>query len=873
MKKNYIAFCPELLSGLKTELQMKVALLLFTYFVVFNVQGQVAVTGAVTGNGSYATLGAAFTAIGTSQTGANINIAVSGNTTESAIVNIGAGNWTSVTISPSGGSWTVSGSLASELIRFNGADNVTINGLNTGGNGLTITNTSTSNTDGTSTIKFLADATNNIITNCTVLGSCSMVHTNLGGVVWFSDGTTTGNDDNTISNCNIGPAGSTLPSKLIYGRGMTTNAAIGNSGITITNCNLYDFFLTPSSLGCAAIYATTGNSDWTISNNKIYQTGTRTFTGASTMTMYGILCSNVAYGNNMQITGNIIGYANSAGTGTLTLAGSGAPGVFQGIYLNASPSAVNTCNINNNTISDISLTSSAGGSVNVFYGINNLTTATSNTINVNGNTVRNIVTNTTSGIMHPIFAGSATTLNCSNNTINNISRTGAGILYGISYASSTTVTFNANTISNLSSTSASSTASVSGIYSANSPQNEIFTNNVLSNFSSLSTAAQSIYGIYNQTANLGNKTFQNNSFTNFSLPNTGAGSIYGIRMAAGGTLNEVSGNTVSSFSGGTNIYGISVAAGTTNNVYKNKVYGLSSSVASPSVSGISISGGTTNNIYNNIIGDLTAPSANAANPLNGIYISGGSTANVYYNTVRLNANSVGALFGSSAVYAVTGTTVDFRNNIFTNESTAAGAGLAAAYRRSSTTLTSYASASNNNLFYGSTIFTDGTNTDATLAVYQARVSTRDVASVSVLPAFTSTTGSNPQFLHIDTTVATPIEGGGTPIVGCTNDYDGDVRNATTPDIGADEFTTVLGVSDFALSSLKVYPNPVNDVLQIENSQFMTAIEMYNIEGRKVISKSVNSMTASIPMSEFAVGAYFVVITSDNAVKTVKVVKR
>jgi hypothetical protein len=41
---------------------------------------------------------------------------------------------------PSGGTRTISGSVAAPLLNFNGADNVIINGLNTGGNSLTISN-------------------------------------------------------------------------------------------------------------------------------------------------------------------------------------------------------------------------------------------------------------------------------------------------------------------------------------------------------------------------------------------------------------------------------------------------------------------------------------------------------------------------------------------------------------------------------------------------------------------------------------------------------------------------------------------------------------------------------------------------------------
>jgi hypothetical protein len=74
-----------------------------------------------------------------------------------------------LTISPSGATRTISGSVAAPLLNFNGADNVIIDGLNTGGNSLTISNTSTA--AGTSTIRFINDATNNIIRNCTIEGS------------------------------------------------------------------------------------------------------------------------------------------------------------------------------------------------------------------------------------------------------------------------------------------------------------------------------------------------------------------------------------------------------------------------------------------------------------------------------------------------------------------------------------------------------------------------------------------------------------------------------------------------------------------------------------------------------------------------------
>lgn len=66
---------------------------------------------------------------------------------------------------------------------------------------------------------------------------------------------------------------------------------------------------------------------------------------------------------------------------------------------------------------------------------------------------------------------------------------------------------------------------------------------------------------------------------------------------------------------------------------------------------------------------------------------------------------------------------------------------------------------------------------------------QDGASFSVEPPFTSATD-----LHLLTNVPTLLESGGTPIAGVTIDYDAETRNATTPDIGADEgaFMAVVG---------------------------------------------------------------------------------
>jgi hypothetical protein len=457
-----------------------------------------------------------------------------------------------------------------------------------------------------------------------------------------------------------------------------------------------------------------------------------------------------------------------------------------------STAAANTVTINNNTINVNYSTATTGA----YTGI--LNSATAAIVNINGSIITKVAGGDLAGTGTHVMieTGSPTTVTANSNSITNITRGGAsGSWRGIKMTSPTNFTANSNTIDSLSWTAAASTGGIDAIYSISSAVNVTANSNIITNLSTPTTGT--ITGI-NEFGVSGLKTYQNNQIHNFSTTAGGAGgaTLRGISESTGST-NDFSGNQIFSLNstgttGGTSgtIVGITVSSGTTNNIYKNKIYDLSSTSTGPTVSAITASGGTTDNIYNNLMGDLRATAANAANPLIGLNVTGGTTVNAYFNTVYLAGSSSGALFGSSAVSVSTTPTVTLADNAFVNASSTTGAGLAVAYRRSTATLTTYGSASNNNDFFGSTTYTDGTNTDVGIAAYKTRVASRDSASFSENPPFLSTTGSSANFLHINTTIATQLESGGAPIAGITTDFDGQTRNATTPDVGADEFTGI-----------------------------------------------------------------------------------
>ena len=173
-----------------------------------------------------------------------------------------------LTIRPASGvtGVAVSGSTTFSIIRIDNEDYITFDGR-PGGNGssneLLLRNT---NSYGT-TILFINDASNNLIRNCNIE---SENVSGTSGAIFFSTGTSTGNDNNTIQNCNIRDRSdvSGVPTNLIYSSG--TSVTVSNSNNSILNNKIFNFTST-------GIYlSTTGNDNWTITGNEIYQTSTRT---------------------------------------------------------------------------------------------------------------------------------------------------------------------------------------------------------------------------------------------------------------------------------------------------------------------------------------------------------------------------------------------------------------------------------------------------------------------------------------------------------------------------------------------------------------------------------------------------------------------
>ena len=83
---------------------------------------------------------------------------------------------------------------------------------------------------------------------------------------------------------------------------------------------------------------------------------------------------------------------------------------------------------------------------------------------------------------------------------------------------------------------------------------------------------------------------------------------------------------------------------------------------------------------------------------------------------------------------------------------------------------------------------------------------------------------------------------------------------------------VLGNQDEVFERLSIYPNPVDNVLNIMNAE-NAAIEIYNILGQLLYTKNDISIYEQIEVSQFISGTYLIKVKNGNAVKTSKFVKK
>ncbi len=474
-------------------------------------------------------------------------------------------------------------------------------------------------------------------------------------------------------------------------------------------------------------------------------------------------------GNYTTITNAVNAYNNSCLTGAVifNLIDATYPSETFPITINQNPdaSAVNTLTIKPATGLGVTIT---GSNVNAIVKLNGADYVTIDGLNTGGSSL--FVTNTNAAGLAEFWIGSANaTDGALNNTIKNIAFAGltnSVTVGGIVVGSGTTLGNPAESPNhNLTIEGCSFIRQQNGIYVAGNTttrdQNTVINQNTFG--STVAADKLTFRGLSVQ--NVQNFTISNNTIAGVLSTTTSSATVTGISvfgLASGGNIfnNKISdikqANTTGWGSNGIGLFSTSTAIGL--NVYNNFV----SDVASQGFNGVTSS----DNGY-------------------GIMVGSGTGYNIYFNTVHLNTNQgAGAASGiTAAINLASGLAagaVNLRNNILGSSQTI-GANRYAILSSSANTAFSaidyndYYTTGPNLGFIG----VDRVNLAAIVAGFGGNTN-----SINVTPVYVSATD-----LHLDPTTNCLLNGKATPIATITTDIDGNTRNALTPDLGADEFTS------------------------------------------------------------------------------------
>ena len=74
-------------------------------------------------------------------------------------------------------------------------------------------------------------------------------------------------------------------------------------------------------------------------------------------------------------------------------------------------------------------------------------------------------------------------------------------------------------------------------------------------------------------------------------------------------------------------------------------------------------------------------------------------------------------------------------------------------------------------------------------------------------------------------------------------------------------------------SLQVYPNPTADIVTIKSDSTINAIQIYDAQGRLLITKMTNETLQTIDLSSYATGIYYLSVSTTNGKQTQKIMKK
>jgi len=327
----------------------------------------------------------------------------------------------------------------------------------------------------------------------------------------------------------------------------------------------------------------------------------------------------------------------------------------------------------------------------------------------------------------------------------------------------------------------------------------IVSNNLIGNFETASAETDKAVWLATSTINT---TVSNNTISNLGYTGTSTYSPYAIHVSSVVTAsnNNIIGNSITGItSSGTGTSSGIYVSGATGGItlQKNKIRNIKNSNNSGYGSnGIWLASTSTTaniNVNNNFVSDIasygypgttSALGASVTDNGYGIVVASGAGYNIYHNTVLLNTNQT--INGKPAAINITsGVTaagaINLQNNIFATTQTSPSVNTYAIFVGAAKTV--FGTIDNNDYY---TTGDSLSNNVTTFAVLQTVLGS-NTNSLNIAPVFTSATD-----LHlVQSSLNAALDNKGTPIASVTTDIDNEARSVTTPDMGADEFTSNL----------------------------------------------------------------------------------
>jgi len=335
---------------------------LFTFLVAFLTILSVktnAATITVGTTGDYTSIAAAIAGIGTIAEPLVIELKSDYAQNADSILTIaGANAINTVTIRPQ--TALVVAGTGAFVWKMKGCQYVTVDGR-VGGEGASVLTIRADTLVGPSTttalkksiaLQFVDDASYNTVQYVSLKGATTLGFWRVGstspvdrGTITFGAGIATGNSNNTIDNCDLGPIHpySGAPSTAIYSAGTT---GFPNTNLVISNNNIYDYYATDlnkaSGTGIqvgsgVGVLLGANTTACTVSGNSFYQTLQRTAYGNANGAKTGaIIIDNTATGSGFIVKNNYIGGSQPMCGGVEYVNDIRNNTAFTGIYISAS---------------------------------------------------------------------------------------------------------------------------------------------------------------------------------------------------------------------------------------------------------------------------------------------------------------------------------------------------------------------------------------------------------------------------------------------------------------------------------------------------------------------------------------------------------